>query len=334
MSDVVKTGCGVVATVVAGIVLIVVLAVMVIAYTEWNRYFGEPEVQGPISTRVDTPVDEDTPKPDRPPGPKNDTLRQDDDVPKGDGTVKIPTKEQVARRTGKIGAMTYPDVPVAKRGNVRLESFPGAKRTLMKIHGDAPRTFYCGCGFDMNKSIDLKECGYTIRKNESRAARVEFEHIVPASDFGNQLTAWTKGHPACVKSNGKKFKGRKCAEKVSREFELMQSDMHNLQPAVGEVNGDRLNYVMAELKGEPREYGKCDVEIRDRMVEPKASIRGDIARAYFYMDWAYPQYGIISDPKMRAMFERWAEKDPVSRWERKRARRIAEAQGNPNPFVE
>ncbi len=333
MSDVVKFGC---AAVVILVVLIVLgtVGMMFGIFATLSGGDAPPEIQGPIGTRVDTPVDRDTPKPDTPPEPKKDTPRKDTEPAKGDGTFKPASAKDVASRTGKVGAMTYPDVPVARRGNAKLESFSGAKRELMKIHGDSPRTFYCGCGFDVRKSIDLKECGYAIRKNKSRAARVEFEHIVPASDFGNQLDAWTKGHPACVKSSGKKFKGRKCAEKVSREFELMQSDMHNLQPAVGEVNGDRLNYVMAELKGEPRAYGKCDVEIQDQKVEPKPSIRGDIARAYFYMDWAYPQYGIISDPKMRAMFERWADKDPVSRWEHKRAKRIAEVQGNTNPFVE
>jgi deoxyribonuclease-1 len=328
MSDVVKFGCAAVA-ILAALVVFGTAAMMFGLFKTWDEVGGEHEIQGPISTRVDTPVVEDAPKPGEPPAPKEDERR-----PKGDGTMKIPTAKDVAARTGKVGAMTYPDVPVARRGNTKLESFSGAKRELMKIHGDRPRTLYCGCGFDVNKSIDLRECGYRIRKNEDRAARVEFEHVVPASDFGNQLDAWTKGHPKCVRSGGKKYKGRRCAEKASREFELMQADMHNLQPAVGEVNGDRLNYVMAELEGEPREYGKCDVEIRDQKIEPRPSVRGDIARAYFYMDWAYPQYRIIPDPKTRAMFERWAEDDPVDSWERKRARRIAEAQGNTNPFVE
>ena len=54
----------------------------------------------------------------------------------------------------------------------------------------------------------------------------------------------------------------------------MQADMYNLYPAIGEVNGRRSNYSMAIIKGEKREFGKCDVEIKNHKVEPKESIRG------------------------------------------------------------
>ena len=49
----------------------------------------------------------------------------------------------------------------------------------------------------------------------------------------------------------------------------MQADMYNLYPAIGEVNGRRSNYSMAIIKGEKREFGKCDVEIKSRKIEPK-----------------------------------------------------------------
>ena len=53
----------------------------------------------------------------------------------------------------------------------------------------------------------------------------------------------------------------------------------NLFPS-REVNGDRSNYSMAVLPGESREYGDCDVEIQSRKIEPRPSIRGEIARVY------------------------------------------------------
>ena len=70
--------------------------------------------------------------------------------------------------------------------------------------------------------------------------------------------------------------------------------MYNLYPAIGEVNGRRSNYSMAIIEGEKREFGKCDVEIKNKKVEPRESIRGEIARTYMYMDSAYPGRGIIS----------------------------------------
>jgi deoxyribonuclease-1 len=50
------------------------------------------------------------------------------------------------------------------------------------------------------------------------------------------------------------------------------------------------------------------------------------------MDAAYPGHGIISD-KNRKLFEAWNKEDPVDDWERERARRIEQVQGNPNPYV-
>ncbi len=94
--------------------------------------------------------------------------------------------------------------------------------------------------------------GYIPKKNNKRANRIEWEHVVPAYTFGIFFSEWTVGHPKCVKKNGKKFKGRKCAEKVNKEYRRMQADMFNLYPAIGEVNGRRSNYSMAIINGEKR----------------------------------------------------------------------------------
>lgn len=112
----------------------------------------------------------------------------------------------------------------------------------------------------------------------------------------------------------------------------MESDMYNLVPAVGQINGDRSNYSYGMIPGESREYGSCDFEIQDRKAEPREAIRGDIARIYFYMAWAYPGHGIISN-KNRKLFEAWDKADPVDTWEIERCRRIEKIQGNHNPFV-
>ena len=112
----------------------------------------------------------------------------------------------------------------------------------------------------------------------------------------------------------------------------MQADMFNLYPAIGEVNGRRSNYSMAIIKGEKREFGKCDIEIKNKKVEPKESIRGEIARTYLYMDSVYPGRGIISK-KNRKLFDSWNQSDPVDEWECERAKRIEKIQGNVNEVV-
>ena len=89
---------------------------------------------------------------------------------------------------------------------------------------------------------------------------------------------------------------------------------------------------MTIIKGEEREFGKCDVEIKRRKVEPRDEVRGEIARTYMYMNSVYPGKGIISK-KNRSMFEEWDLSDPVDAWECERARRIERIQGNRNGIV-
>lgn len=122
-----------------------------------------------------------------------------------------------------------------------INSFSQAKAAAVKVHADAPGTFYCGCKINWQGKkgvVDLQSCGYQVRKNENRASRVEWEHVVPAWQFGHQRQCWQDG-------------GRKnCAK--DPVYRKMESDMHNLQPSVGEVNGDRGNFMYSDA---PRD--KC-----------------------------------------------------------------------------
>ena len=137
----------------------------------------------------------------------------------------------------------------------------------------------------------------------------------------------------CVDNNGRSFKGRKCAEKMNTEYRYMQSDMHNLFPAIGAVNALRLNFNF-QMLGEnvPNTFGSCPMKIQGRKAEPPVRARGQIARTYKYMDLTYPRYR-MSD-QQRQLMNAWDKMYPVDEWECKRARRIARIQGNPNPVTE
>ena len=152
--------------------------------------------------------------------------------------------------------------------NTQITSFSKSKKLLLKVYKDNPVTLYCGCSFK-GKKPNLSSCGYTPKKDKKRANRIEWEHVVPAHAFGQSFSEWRTGHPKCISKNGKKFKGRKCAQKINEGYRRMQADMFNLYPAIGEVNGRRSNYSMAVIEGEKREFGKCDVEIKRRKVEPR-----------------------------------------------------------------
>lgn len=216
--------------------------------------------------------------------------------------------------------------------NQKIQNFNKAKKVLWGLHeGLNSRTLYCDCKYT-GRLVDHDSCGYKPKRNNERAKRVEWEHVVPAHAFGQSFKEWREGHPECVKKNGKKFKGRKCAKKTSREFRLMEADLYNLLPAIGEVNGYRSNYSMAMIPGEPREFGKCDVEISDNKIEPRPEIRGNIARIYMYMDHAYPNKGIISN-KNKKLIEAWHKMDPIDAEEIALSQKIEQIQGNKNIFV-
>lgn len=227
-----------------------------------------------------------------------------------------------------IGGISY----AADRGNTTFQSFNKAKKLLLKeVYYDHRITFYCGCPFTMDKKIIPSE-KYTPKKESKRAKRVEWEHVVPAHAFGQSFPEWRDGHAECVSSKGKPFKGRNCARKMAVKFRYMESDMYNLVPAVGKINALRSNYSFGMIPGEKREFGSCDMEIESRKAEPPPEKRGDIARTYFYMDWAYTGHGIVSN-KNRKLFQVWNKGDPVDSWECERCKMIETIQGNENPFV-
>ena len=124
-------------------------------------------------------------------------------------------------------------------GNITNDSFSKAKKILLtKIYSDPEHRIdlYCGCAYDGKKAVDFSSCGYVPEKDNNRAHRIEWEHVVPVEAFGQSFKEWREGHPDCVDNRGKAFKGRKCAEKVNHEFRRMQADMYNLYPAAGEPN--------------------------------------------------------------------------------------------------
>ncbi|CAK8721518.1 Deoxyribonuclease-1 [Candidatus Electronema halotolerans] len=230
------------------------------------------------------------------------------------------------------GGVQIDNLP-ATQGNSTITSFSTAKTQLKKLYVGAGHftTFYCGSTFDQDFNLDHSRSGFHYRVNEARANRVEWEHIVPAEAFGQSFSEWRDGHPDCMDSKGQPYKGRRCASKVNEQFNLMEADMYNLVPAIGEVNGDRSNYSYAMLEGEEREYGACNMEIRDQKAEPPDDKYGDIARGYMYMEAAYHR-GVISDKNVK-LFEAWNRMDPVDRWECERARLIEKIQGNRNMIV-
>lgn len=182
---------------------------------------------------------------------------------------------------------------------------------------------YCGCKWTwVGKSggrIDAESCGYQTRKQQSRAERTEWEHIVPAWTFGNQRQCWQKG-------------GREHCVDDDPVFRAMEADLFNLYPSVGEVNGDRSNFNYGMASGVAQQYGQCKtrVDFNQRTAEPRNEVKGLVARTTFYM---FDRYKLSMSRQQQQLLMAWDKQYPVSSWEKERDRRIAAIMGYSNPFV-
>ncbi len=205
-----------------------------------------------------------------------------------------------------------------------MDSFLEAKKVLPNIYQKLPdaATLYCGCDVTVTKKgylLDLNSCGYQSRKLQKRPLQVEIEHVVSAWELGHQQKCWQDG-------------GRKNCTKSSKEFNLMEGDLHNLYPAVSEINRDRSNYRFSDWNGTAYQYGKCDmiVDFKGRKVQPPERSRGIIARAYLYMR---DTYGLRLSSSQTKLFEAWDLMYPASKTECKRNDLITEVQGNDNYYI-
>nr|CAA6819569.1 MAG: Endonuclease I precursor (EC @ Extracellular deoxyribonuclease Dns (EC [uncultured Thiotrichaceae bacterium] len=203
-------------------------------------------------------------------------------------------------------------------------SFSKSKYILgTQVYKDYRIAFYSGCRFRQyqKKLVPVKSsCTYKVRKNENRGNRIEWEHVVPAWQFGHQLQCWQSG-------------GRAHCRSTNATFRQMEADLHNLVPAIGEINGDRSNYRFQMVEGEPRLYGKdinMEIDFQQRRAEPPENVFGDIARTYFYMK---DKYGFQLSATQDRLLRSWNNSDPVDEWEAKRNRLMTRIQGNHNPYV-
>jgi endonuclease I len=187
----------------------------------------------------------------------------------------LPLPPELAERLAELG------IPVPKSSLLENElsdpatlgnlpktaaGFSTPKRSLYEaVYGERRKTFYCGCEFNEDKAVDLQGCGVRPRRNEERALRAEAEHVFPASQFGYSRRCWREPEAVC----GEHLSGRDCCRRTDPVFEAAHNDLHNLFPAVGEVNGDRANYRWGMVPGGKRAYGVCNIEVDPEHVQER-----------------------------------------------------------------
>ena len=129
---------------------------------------------------------------------------------------------------------------------------------MRKIYGE---TFYCGCPFNEDKTIDFTSCRYAPVDKYLNRLKIEQEHVVPAHAFGHYRECWNQ--PAeCLEADGNHMSNRKCCRSTDEEFRKAEADLYNFQPAIGQLNALRSDTPYGPVAGD-RHIGNCDLEIAD-----------------------------------------------------------------------
>lgn len=192
-------------------------------------------------------------------------------------------------------------------------------------------TLYCGCAYNQDNKVDLTSCNMHTAAPIERANRVEWEHMMPAENFGRTHQCWTEY--LCVNAKtGKEYRGRKCCEKIDADFRRKEAELYNLWPAVGAVNQARSNYAFSEIPNKRGYYG-CEFEVDkdSRLAEPPDRSKGVVARANLFMA---DRYNVEMSKEQRALLEKWNKKFPPGVWELKWAENVAAIVGYKNPYIE
>ena len=185
------------------------------------------------------------------------------------------------------------------------QDLPGNRNYL-----DSLRTFWQEIYPDGGETL---YCGYRFHPYDRR---VNAEHVYPMSWVTHQLHCGSRDR----------------CRRTSARFNLIESDMHNIYPALARVNEARGAMAFGEVPGEQHLFKGCDFEIdyRKRRVEPRPGARGRIARALLYMA---DTYGLTLYERQRRLMEKWNRQYPPDAAERRHERRVARIQGRHNPYI-
>jgi len=122
------------------------------------------------------------------------------------------------------------------------------------------------------------------------------------------------------------------------------SDLHHLRPADPSVNSSKSNKLFGEVEKE-REVmlselnggGGSGCYSDATYFEPRDEVKGDVARIIFYLFTRYPEsddYDFTDVAESLELLLEWHNNDPVDEFERLRNDKIAEYQGNRNPYID
>ncbi|MCK7546902.1 endonuclease [Marinobacter koreensis] len=119
---------------------------------------------------------------------------------------------------------------------------------------------------------------------------------------------------------------RQCEQ--DNRYRQIASDLHNMVPVRSRIEMQRRNIRYDDV-GNVAQPDDCGIRASAQFFEPPKRVKGDVARTVAYMVDTYGLPWLGAPP----VFKDWNRIDPPDDTELTRHRRIAEIQGNENPFV-
>ncbi|MBU2874838.1 endonuclease [Marinobacter salexigens] len=161
------------------------------------------------------------------------------------------------------------------------------------LYSEGGQSFFCDKEFS-KKGFSLTE-GY----------------IYPLADIRNALSCGTT---------------RQCEQ--DNRYRQIASDLHNMIPVGNRTELRRRNTRYDNIEASIEE-NDCGIRESGLFFEPPTKVKGDVARSMGYMVGTYglPWLGPAQ------VFQGWNRADPPDDRELSRHKRIAEIQGNENPFI-
>lgn len=146
---------------------------------------------------------------------------------------------------------------------------------------------------------------------------INIEHIFPM--------AWVV--------NALKCKDRRDCRYSKRQFNFIESDLHNLYPSRRDLNMLRASHRFGKVKGELRLFGSFDFKLdnKRRIVEPAPASQGEVARSMYHMATTYKLKIFAKQAETLAY---WNKVDQPSKEEMRRNDLIEELQGTRNIFID
>lgn len=167
--------------------------------------------------------------------------------------------------------------------------------------------------------ISIQDIGKILSAiNQSRfglEGKIEWEHIMPASKMLDDLSECKIG----FEQNRDKYQSKRdYCQRNNVTYQKRISDLHNLVPAIAQINRDRKDIAYSEktkLSANDKkninafnDLRKCGYRHGDVFL-PRADVRGWIARTFLYME---RMHGVKIEKKQ---YETWAYRYPPSQKE-------------------